>query len=333
MNPHDDYLWNPDAAPVDDIAHIEQALQSFSARARKLDQRCIVPVSRPKVWRRVATLALAASVAIAGIYGIHWHRLSWSEGSPWPVTIVREGGATETTMLQVGERIVTGTDQTATLNAARIGKVIIAPNSDAKLVQTGKGRHRIELVQGRLHAKVWAPPNFFRVAHGDSEFVDMGCEFELQIDSPSTGTLTVLSGWVFSQIGFQEVLVPEHYSIAFAPESVQLPVRTDASTEFRDWVNELATGTPDESRTIALSQNIAAAARNEDYFTLHTLLRRHPQLALGPLYPRLAAAFNVEPNESHRARWARGEREAMNEWWRLYPKQPKQWWLNWRDAF
>jgi hypothetical protein len=216
---------------------------------------------------------------------------------------------------------------------ARIGTVTISPNSEATLIRTENNRHRLQLERGRLRAKVWAPPNYFGVYHDNFEFTDMGCEFDLQIDAPSTGKLTVLSGWVASQIGYRDVLVPEHYSFAFSDEFVEVPVRTDASPEFRSWVNELASGTNDAARTAELSQQIAAAARDEDYYTLDTLLRRQPQLALSPLYPRLAAAYKVDPNESHRARWANGEREAMNEWWRQWPKQPKQWWLNWRDVF
>jgi hypothetical protein len=242
-------------------------------------------------------------------------------------------------LLHVGERIATTSGQTATLNAARIGKVVIAPNSVAHLIRSRAGQHRIELEQGRLHAKIWAPPNYFGVAHREARFIDLGCEFVLSIGASGNGTLAVASGWIIYRHGDQEILVPEDYSLTFDGRSAGTPVRIGSSADFQSWVSELdsqltSNAMIDQSRVIELAQNIAAGARNEDYFTLLNLLVRHPQLAHGPLYPRLATALKVDsPDELHRARWARGDPSARDEWWRRLPEQPKTWWLNWRDAF
>jgi len=135
----------------------------------------------------------------------------------------------------------------------------------------------------------------------------------------------------------KQILVPEYYSLAFDGESAQVPVRLDSSSEFRNRVDaldaQLTLNAADRPRVSDLAQAIAARARDEDYFTLLNLLVKHPSLAAGPLYPRLAKALGIERIvESHRARWASGDASSREEWWQRLPKQPKSWWLNWRDA-
>jgi hypothetical protein len=338
---HDDYLWDPGTTPHPEIQSLERQLKPLSASALRLAHRPL-PLpresARPTQWKRYLRVAVAAAATLTGVYLGHLYRLSWPEGSPWPTSIVHEDGSTRSTVLRVGERIATTPLETATLEAARIGKVHIAPNSKVQLTRTRIGQHRIELVQGRLHAKIWAPPNHFGVAHRGMNFIDLGCEFDLNVGRAGSGTLVVTSGWVIYGHGDEEILVPERYSLTFDGRSAQVPVRIDSSSDFRGWVNELdalftSADTGDQSRISTLSQVIAADARDEDYFTLLSLLVRHPSLAQGPLYPRLATALNIgSPDESHRARWASGDPNAREEWWQRLPKQPKTWWLNWRDA-
>jgi hypothetical protein len=339
---HDDYLWDPSATPGAEIEALERLLSPFGASARRLAERALPLPHEPQRsfhWRRFFSVAVAAAAAFAGIYIVHAYRLSWPDGSPWPVTMTREDGAMRSTQLRVGERIATSAGETATLSAARIGKVIVAPNSVARLTRTRKGQHRVELEHGRVHARIWAPPNHFGVGHRDASFIDLGCEFDLSIEAGGNGVLVVTSGWVIYRHDGDEILVPEDHSLTFDEGSTQMPTRIDASAVFIAWVLELdrlltSNATIDPSHVITLSQNIAAGARDEDYFTLLNLLVRHPQLAQGPLYPRLAAALKTNAaDELHRARWASGDRSARDEWWRRLPRQPKTWWMNWRDAF
>lgn len=233
---------------------------------------------------------------------------------------------------------MTNANQTATLNVARIGKVVIAPNSVAHLTRTRPGQHRIELEQGRLHARIWAPPGHFGVTHGEMRFTDLGCEFDLNVDAAGSGTLNVASGWVVYGHRGDEILVPEGYSLTFDASAGRTPLRGDAPPTFSNEVRELdvrldAQASTDEPAVIALTNSLAATARDDDYFTLLHLLVRHPQLAQGSLYPRLASALGIEAiDESHRARWASGDAGAREAWWDRLPKSPKTWWLNWRDA-
>lgn len=333
MNLRDDYLWNPEATPDADIERIERALAPLGARALKLDEREL-RLKKRAPWRYVAAIAAGIASVFLGLYAVHTYRLSWDENRAWSVATTQADGAVRQWELSVGEPLITGPDEAAQLSAARIGTVTVAPNSLARVTRTRKGLHRVELERGRLHARIWAPPNHFGVTHGDMRFTDLGCEFDLEIDASSAGTLHVTSGWVIYRIRGEEVLVPEQYVLAFDETTVRVPLRSDAAAEFRRWVIELDTMAPtnDRARIFELSQGIAANARDADYFTLLSLLVRHPTLAEAPLYTRLAAALNIDVDESHRARWMQGDATARDEWWRRIPEQPKTWWLKWRDA-
>jgi hypothetical protein len=339
--PQNDYLWDPNAQPDAEVERLERVLQPLGAHALNLGHR-EVPIPQPAlrsvVWRRVAATAAIAASALIVLYGVHVHRLNWEDGSPWPIKRVGADGVARAAELRVGERVATNASETATLKAARIGTVTVAPNSIAKLTRTRKGQHRIELEHGRLHAKVWAPPSYFGVTHGDARFTDLGCEFDLSVAEEGSGTLVVASGWVVYRHREEEILVPERYSLTFDSTRAQTPVRTGATAEFRRAVTELDAqarlgATVDRPDLAALAQAIATDAHDDDLFTLLNLLVRHPHLAKGPLYARLAAALHVEVDESHRVRWAQGDVAVREDWWQRLPAQPKTWWLKWRDAF
>ena len=329
---HDAYLWDPSAEPDPEIVKLERMLRRYSADALDLEQRelPLAPLSlrvRQHRWRwcrwHFATLAAAATVA--GIVVSFEHRLSWTENSPWPVTVMNGGGSTQSALLHVGEDVRTKAGQTASLSVARIGKVDIGENSAVALVQTRSTKHRLELKYGRLHARIWAPPGHFGVANRDDLALDLGCEFDIETSASGIGTLAVTSGWVIYRRGSTEVLVPEAHSILLATETVGTPVRLAASNDFRDLVARfdtlLATPGGDSAEALALAEQVAATADNEDRITLLSLLTRYRELRASAIHRRLVSIFG-EPTEG----------DSLNEWWAQLPKQPKRWWLNWRDA-
>lgn len=330
----DDYLWDPNAEPDANIEEFERMLAPMSARARKLEEHPL-PIPRRAIWQRIAAIAACVASVFLGLYAVHAYRLSWEDGRPWSVTTIRANGLTRELQLRVGEILSTGPSESAVLSAARIGTLTIAPHSLAQITRTRTGLHRVELERGHLHAKVWAPPNHFGITHGEMRFTDLGCEFDLKVDAAAEGTLAVTSGWVIYRFRDEEILVPENYVLTFGRSGADVPLRRDAPEDFAAHVVELDAKARmnDRARVAELSRFIDSNARDEDYFTLLNLLIRHPALAEGPLYARLASALNVEPDESHRARWARGEAAARDQWWQRIPEQPKTWWLKWRDAF
>ena len=336
-DPDRDYLWDPSVPGDPQIQALERVLRPHSARARGLLNRppAIAPV-RPRRgrWLRIPA-ALAATVA-ALLLMAHNYRLSWPEGAPWEAAISQQGRAAQRLDLQPGETLTTSHGQTARLEVARIGEVALASASSVRLLRTGNGQHRIAMEAGRLHARIWAPPGHFGIVSGDALFIDMGCEFELNVDPSGAGTLAVLSGWVAYEHDAREVLVPAGHRLVFDRAGSGTPVSDQAGLQVRDAIRALdaALRAGDEPLIERLAEMVAVNASDSDYHSLLSLLTRHPQLATTALYPRLARVLGRSSDEPlHRAQWARGDHVATDLWWERVPAQPKQRLVNWRDAF
>jgi hypothetical protein len=329
----DEYLWDPQSASDPEIAAFERILAPASARKRGLADQA-PPRTRQRLLRRLLWAASIGLLGAALCYGYWFYRLDWREGGSW-AQVTQDDDTAIASQWRVGETLVTRAGQVSTIDVARIGSLTLSENSALQLVQTRKGRHRVRLAYGHLHAKVWAPPAYFGVESGSANIIDMGCEFDLKIDRSRHGSLSVTSGWVIYRDGGIEIAVPAGYSVTFTEEAAQLPFRHEVSNELGDRIAELESflRNPDAAAVDQAALDIAKLATDADYYTLLQLLIRYPSLAEGPLYSRLAAALRASESAQHRQRWAAGDTSARNEWWSKLPTQPKTWWVNWRDAF
>jgi hypothetical protein len=320
--------WQPRAAPAGRrFADDDEAPIANAAPARAPSRR------RWRGWLGAAGAALAASLLVfAGLQ----YRLAWDDGAPWRVTA--SAADAPPAWVAPGDTLQTGAGESLAIRVARIGHVDLAPESRARLVETRRGRHRLELDQGHLRARIWAPPGWFSVSGAGWELMDLGCEFEVWKHADGSGRVLVHSGWIAYRVGRQDLLLPAGYAADFSHERVLTPLRPAADPAFvatvRTLEHALATD-PGASgdATRAAADAVAAAASDSDAYTLLSVLTEHPRLADGALYPRLAAALGIDGDAAHRAAWARGELPALNRWWRALPTQPKAWWANWRDAF
>lgn len=332
MSRPDDPLWSPGAGGDAELQRLERLLQRY----RHVPSAPPPPVVQPalRLGRTRLPLRLAAVVAGIALLGtaawLPW-RLQWRADAPWSVVASGHGGGA--VMLAPGERLVTGDGEQARIEVARIGVIEVSPRTRLALVATGPGRHRVALEQGHIRARIWAPAGYFGVRHGAAETIDLGCEFDLWQAADGSGRLTVRSGWVAHEVGAEETLVPEGHTLAFDAGRAGVPLRGDAAPPFRVDVTRLDAGLRAGRRDTALEHRIAAAARATDAHTLLALLTRHPSLADGPLYSRLAVLIGAPADDArHRAAWAAGGVHAINAWWDRIPRPPKQWWRNWRDA-
>lgn len=330
MSEHDDPLWNP-CLPADPaLRRLESLLAPYSARTRGLQAR--LP-RLPRPARRRWPLALAASlllVCTAG-YLLHAHRLHWDTGRAWAM---RDGAGAS---LAPGEYLETGAGERVELRVARIGQLTLSPGSRLGLLATGPGRHRVNLERGHLRARIWAPPGYFGVHSGAAEIIDLGCDFDLFVAADRAGRVVVRSGWIVYRIGGHEQLVPAGHVLRFDAERPGTPLREDAPKAVRELVGRfdqlLGVASPESEAVHEVAEALAGQARDADAFTLLSMLSRRPDLAAGPLYPRLAAALGVPVDDAdHRQRWAAGEVAPRVAWWARLPTQPKQWWRNWRDV-
>lgn len=330
MTEHDDPLWNPEAPADDDLARIQRLLGRYGVRARELPLPAIDVHRGP----RALPWVLAAGIALALLGGGYKYRLAWTPGSTWSVLLSEGHEVEKETRLAPGQSLSTARKESATIAVARIGRITLSPDSSLRLVETETGKHRVALEHGHMRARIWAPPGYFAVRADLGEVVDLGCDFDLWKDRNGSGRVFVRHGWVSYRIGTEDILVPGGYALSFADGQAQTPLRTDAPAGFVRAVHALEAAISSKSPGIdEAAQRVAETARDKDAFTLLSMLTRWPSLARTMLYPRLGEALGVrEDSAGHRRAWEAGDQHAINAWWEKIPRQPKQWWTNWKDA-
>ena len=343
----DDYLWDR-RGPVDpEIARLERLLAGHGlapdARRQAMPATTSVPVpgfalARRRIARRAFAAAAVLALCAFGLQAWYQQRLQWQDGRPWQLLeqrgAVRVDGRRATALAPDGV-LSTGPRAAARLRAAGIGEVALGPGSRLQLVHTRTGRHRLQLLEGRMRARVWAPPGQFGVDVAGAEVLDLGCEFELDAPAAGDGRLTVRSGWVQVDNGVDEVLVPQGATVRIrrgrAPGTPRDLGATPDFVAALDAIDAHPGGVRPDGPEI---RRLLAAARPgaADAISLVSLVQRDPALAQGPMYDHvlrsLAGATLVTRAEIR----AHGP-AALSPWWQALPyPRFKRWWLKWPDA-
>ena len=337
-----DYLWDR-SGPVDlEVARLERLLRGHAhadvaRRARVATPPKPVVRVRHRGWRIAFAAAAMLAVCAIGVSAWFQHRLHWEAGEPWRVLAQQgdvriDGRSQQASTLTLDGTLETGTNAMTRLRAAGIGEVAIGAGSRVRLVETRTGRHRVQLEQGSLWARVWAPPGQFGVGVAGADVIDLGCEFLLKVDADGIGSLSVLSGWVQVDNLRREVLVPQGTRVrvngdgaAGTPQAFSASPAFAAALEAIDARNGAVDANGEEvHRLIAESQQ-------QDAISLLVLLRDYPELAEGPMFERLAILLPTPV--ATRDAW-RGDRMAvLNAWWDALPyPRVKRWWTQWPDA-
>lgn len=339
---HDDYLWDRGSPSDDEVARLERLLSPYAFKAPAVAPAFARPaqVRVRRGWRRWRIALAAAAVLALCAFGFRtWYqqRLQWPAAQAWQLAAVRgevriDGRSAGTAAtLAPGNVLETG-DGVARMRVARIGEMAVGRDSRLALVETRSGRHRVRLLQGRMWARVWAPPGTFAVDTPAADVFDMGCEFVLTVDAAGAGLLTVRSGWVQVDNGWSEAMVPQGARVEIDARGVAgTPYDLRASRDFVAALREIdaQAGAVDEDAM----QRLLAAAKPSDAISLLSLLTRRPQLAEGPLFDRLAAFMPAEIAVTRAAIRTLGP-DALSPWWRALPyPRVKRWWLQWPDAF
>jgi len=269
-----DPLWDPSVGDPE-IARLEHVLAPLRHRA---PMPALARRRAPR-WRYAAGggVALAAAAAL----------LLWMRGAPAPATACAAaspgafrfealagaprcgGAATRAGWLPVGTWLETGAGDRAHLAVADIGDVELAEASRLSVVATGPTEHRLALAQGKLHARVDAPPRLFVVETPAATAVDLGCEYDLAVGSDGTGHLRVRTGLVELGAGDRLAVVPMGAEARIAAKvGPGLPWRTGASPALRAAVDRFDAGDPGGLDAIVTT------ARTRDTVTLWNLLGR-----------------------------------------------------------
>ena len=176
--------------------------------------------------------------------------------------------------LGVGEWLETDTNSRAQINVSDIGQVEIDPNTRVRLVETKPTEHRLELTQGRLSARISAPPKLFFVNTPSGVAEDLGCAYTLEVDDAGNSLLRVTAGWVALQLKDRESMVPAGAACAgrsgMGPGT---PYFEDASESFRTQLTKVDFESDATTKRKSLD-SVLSVARVRDTLTLWHLLGR-----------------------------------------------------------
>lgn len=226
------------------------------------------------------------------------------QGSTWQVARlngVPRIGSTQVNdkgKLGVGEWLETDTNSRAQISVGNIGKVDIDPNTRVRLIQTNPIEHRLELAQGRLSARISAPPKLFFVNTPSGVAEDLGCAYTLEVDDAGKSLLHVTAGWVSLQLKDRESVVPAGAACAMRPGiGPGTPYFEDASEAFRAALTRVDFE-PDSRMpgNMAPLEIVLAGARVRDALTLWNLLPRVSAADRSLVYDRLAKLVPPPPS-------------------------------------
>jgi hypothetical protein len=262
--------------------------------------RRIIPLLLQPRFALASLVLVGLGVAVVALWP---HRAPGPAGAPGPASaswdVKRLAGAprigsaliSDNGKLGVGEWIETDTNSRARINVGDIGQVEIDPNSRVRLLETKSTEHRLELAQGRLSARISAPPKLFFVNTPSGVAEDLGCAYTLEVDDGGNSLLRVTTGWVALELKDRESMVPAGAACqtrrGIGPGT---PYFEDASDNLRLALAEFdfQQGQPEALKNIAL-EKVISEARTRDTLTLWHLLPQVEGSDRARVYERMAA--------------------------------------------
>src|SRR5690348_4910880 len=276
-------------------------------------------IARPSwMWqRRIAAAAVLLLVVGAGAFWIYRGRTP-----PQPSWLVKRlDGAprigseqiSANGQLAIGEWLETDDSSRAQIDVASIGNVDIEANSRVRLLQSRADEHRLELVRGKMSARIWAPPRLFFVDTPSAVAADYGCAYTLEVNDQGGSLLRVTSGWVAMESKDRESMVPAGASCETRPGvGPGTAYFDDASLAFREALTKIDFDPDATVRATALTL-VLDQARPRDTLTLWHLFRRSEGVDRGRLYDKLAS-FVPPPPGVTREGMLRFDEKMMSDW-------------------
>jgi ferric-dicitrate binding protein FerR (iron transport regulator) len=265
--PAPDSLWG----------EIEVALDR---NGRTVPVRSSARVTRFLLQPRFAFVALALVGLVVAVAALLMNHTPRPAGASWDVARTQGGPRigsvliSDKAKLGVGQWLETDRNSRAQISVSDIGQVEIDANTRVRLLETKPTEHRLELAQGRLSARVSAPPKLFFVNTPSGVAEDLGCAYTLEVDDAGNSLLRVTTGWVALQLKERESIVPAGAACATRPGiGPGTPYFEDASESFRAALTKVdfESGATDKGNTL---DALLGGARVRDTITLWHLLAR-----------------------------------------------------------
>jgi hypothetical protein len=232
-----------------------------------------------------------------------------------------------------GQTLVTDGHSQANITVAEIGTVNVEPNTRLRLMDEGKGRNRLALDRGTIHAYIWAEPGQFTVDTPSAIAVDLGCRYTLQVDDSGAGLLRTTMGWVGFKLNDHEAFIPAGAVCATRPKTGPgTPYFDDAPKPFCEALSkfDFSQGTL-EGRNAELDK-ILVGARQRDALTIWHLLTRVDSTDRGRVYDRLAALV-PPPSGVTRDGILRLDQKMLDQWWNQLDLGDVSLWRTWERTW
>ena len=274
-------------------------------------------IPRSRTARTPVRLA-AAVVMLVAAAGVVW-LLTRSGGAAWEVEPL--GGAPRVAQVDVigqgvlrpGQWLETDGDSRARVRIGAIGEVDVDANSRIQLKRAQLTDHRIALAEGRIEARIWAPPRLFFVETPSATAIDLGCAYTLDVDSTGRSILHVTSGYVELEREGRSSVVPAGAMCYATPADGPGTVFSeDASPALRDALQRYDfAGAQASDLDVILEE-----ARRADALTLWQLVERSDGERREAIYRKLLDL--VHPPSGVTQEGIMGGDEAMFQMWRLH---------------
>ncbi len=311
----DSWLWDRSGDPDPQLREWETLLSEVRTAAPLPAPPRFEPVAR---WRR-EHLALAASLVLAAAAGVLWYALGDTGVSVDTVTgtpTLSGQLVVERTPVVPGAVVETGAEAEARLRIGRIGWVRVRTDTVVQVLAAQTDAYRLSIRRGAVRADISADPGVFVVDTPFATAIDMGCVYELIVDTSGGGSLTVESGWVAFESPGRQALVPEGgRALSRGAAGVGSPYYLDASPAFAAAL-AIVDFPPDADavrRTGALAE-VLAQAREKDAITLLTLLRRVDAAGRLLVHDRLRVLL-PPPAGVTRTGIGAGDLAMIDRWW------------------
>jgi hypothetical protein len=311
------YLWDRSGPPDPAVQRLERLLGGHkyappAAVELPVDER------GPRL-RLLPVLAAAAALAVA-FFGLRSFALNARDS-------YRVEGVPGVERLRVGERLETGTGE-ATVYVAAIGDVEVGPGSQLRAERIAEGSHHLFLERGRIRASIFADPHVFQVGTPAGWSIDLGCEYDLEVDDDGNARLTVLTGRVAFRANQREVILPRGFwcdTVSGEPPNV--PVRVDAAPELVEAVRAIERATAPDPQLIALVTDADATPVRDHSVTLwHLFVSAESKPVRAAVFGNLKRVYPLPSVFAEEQVWNR-EQGALAAWLEVVQRDWPGTWL------
>ena len=234
-----------------------------------------------------AAAVLAVMIGSAG-YALRAPSNGWEIRSIAGTTTIERNEVAGSAALLPGDWLETGLGSSAFVRIANIGTATVGPSSRLRILANRSAERRMELAVGSIKASVWSPPRIFVVETPSGTAVDLGCAYELGVDSTGASHLLVTSGEVLIEYRDKVSFVPARFHCVTRPgEGPGVPWSELAHPDFVAALGRFDTGTD----RIAALETILDKATEDDAVSLWHLLTRVADSSVGTVYATLASHY------------------------------------------